>query len=185
MYVYNSTHLRWQQIQCDDGQPAAAPLDDAWLVQKHHGPFSTQIPSAAAATKAGRASPSVEPSDADEQVNMDMDTSSGSGDIALTSDADSVPIDTNSGHSSTDAVGEGDASSNFVSAAAKVAGIAVFGALATVIAAWVKHKSSHLRRLGWRPLGSVSSARSHGGEGEERTEAAALSGGGGWDEEAV
>eukprot|EP00440_Ansanella_granifera_P057355 gb/GFBE01062172.1/.p1 GENE.gb/GFBE01062172.1/~~gb/GFBE01062172.1/.p1 ORF type:complete len:587 (+),score=94.26 gb/GFBE01062172.1/:1-1761(+) len=43
MTVHNQTHLLWQQIQTDSGEPAATwgkVMDEAWIVQMHHGPFA-------------------------------------------------------------------------------------------------------------------------------------------------
>lgn len=41
--VHNATHLLWQQVQTDSGEPAStwnAVMDETWIVQRHHGPFS-------------------------------------------------------------------------------------------------------------------------------------------------
>ena len=42
MTVANATHLRWQQIQADQARMAdyGKVIDDVWLVQHHHGPFT-------------------------------------------------------------------------------------------------------------------------------------------------
>mmetsp|Transcript_118041 Transcript_118041/g.329012 ORF Transcript_118041/g.329012 Transcript_118041/m.329012 type:complete len:568 (+) Transcript_118041:52-1755(+) len=43
MTVYNSTHVLWQQVQTDAGAPASSwgkVMDEAWIVQRHHGPFA-------------------------------------------------------------------------------------------------------------------------------------------------
>jgi hypothetical protein len=46
MYVHNATHVHWQQVQTD---PTLFPdsdygrvIDDTWIVQHHHGPFSNE-----------------------------------------------------------------------------------------------------------------------------------------------
>eukprot|EP00121_Abeoforma_whisleri_P007912 Awhi_evm1s7240 len=44
MYVYNRTHLHWQQIQCDPLNPQSfgkmgVLIDDAWIIQTKHAPF--------------------------------------------------------------------------------------------------------------------------------------------------
>mmetsp|Transcript_521 Transcript_521/g.771 ORF Transcript_521/g.771 Transcript_521/m.771 type:complete len:114 (-) Transcript_521:261-602(-) len=46
MAVYNSSHLRWEQVQCDLSNLTSATtvLDSFWLVQSNHGSFSTQAP---------------------------------------------------------------------------------------------------------------------------------------------
>ena len=43
MTVANATHLRWQQMQTDPKRMSeyGAVIDDVWLVQHHHGPFSS------------------------------------------------------------------------------------------------------------------------------------------------
>lgn len=51
MTVHNETHLLWQQVQTDSGQPAATwgtVMDEAWIVQHHHGPFASHPRSGAA-----------------------------------------------------------------------------------------------------------------------------------------
>ena len=46
MEVHNSSHIRWQQVIMDNGKffrgvPAKGTvIDDTWIVQKSHGPFS-------------------------------------------------------------------------------------------------------------------------------------------------
>ena len=43
MTVFNATHLFWEQVMSDDGQPAelnGKVIDTMWLVQDNHGPFS-------------------------------------------------------------------------------------------------------------------------------------------------
>lgn len=42
MTVHNASHLYWEQIQTDNGQPPAtwnSVVDSVWLVQEHHGSF--------------------------------------------------------------------------------------------------------------------------------------------------
>eukprot|EP00656_Telonema_subtile_P000801 TRINITY_DN10378_c0_g1_i1.p1 TRINITY_DN10378_c0_g1~~TRINITY_DN10378_c0_g1_i1.p1 ORF type:complete len:196 (-),score=58.37 TRINITY_DN10378_c0_g1_i1:261-848(-) len=45
MVVYNSSHIHWQQLATDptqfpgNGSSYGAVIDDAWIVQNHHGPF--------------------------------------------------------------------------------------------------------------------------------------------------
>jgi len=43
-FVYNSTHLHWQQVQTDPTQFPESEygrvIDDAWIIQENHGPFS-------------------------------------------------------------------------------------------------------------------------------------------------
>jgi hypothetical protein len=44
LQVYNSTHIKWQQVQSDPENPAAHGLygqvtDDVWLIQENHGSF--------------------------------------------------------------------------------------------------------------------------------------------------
>lgn len=48
MYIYNHTHIHWQQVQTD---PTLFPtsdygrvIDDAWIVQSKHGPFDLSDP---------------------------------------------------------------------------------------------------------------------------------------------
>jgi len=43
--VHNSTHVHWQQVECDPSNPAAhnlngKPVDDVWLIQEDHGVYS-------------------------------------------------------------------------------------------------------------------------------------------------
>jgi len=44
MLVFNSTHIHWQQVQTDPtkfpGSDYGRVIDDAWIVQNNHGPFS-------------------------------------------------------------------------------------------------------------------------------------------------
>ncbi|KAK3258196.1 hypothetical protein CYMTET_32751, partial [Cymbomonas tetramitiformis] len=47
MHIYNDTHLHWQQVMCDNGQPLEDEgkiIDDTWIVIEHHGPFGKAIP---------------------------------------------------------------------------------------------------------------------------------------------
>ena len=42
MFIHNDTHLEWQQVMTDNGQPKSMMgkvIDHFWLVQDHHGPF--------------------------------------------------------------------------------------------------------------------------------------------------
>ena len=42
MYVHNATHLFWQQVMTDNGEPQeeGKVIDYFWLVQDKHGPFT-------------------------------------------------------------------------------------------------------------------------------------------------
>jgi len=46
MLVYNRTHIHWQQVQTDPtqfpGSDYGKVIDDAWIVQNNHGPFSIE-----------------------------------------------------------------------------------------------------------------------------------------------
>eukprot|EP00615_Pteridomonas_danica_P006811 CAMPEP_0114337072 /NCGR_PEP_ID=MMETSP0101-20121206/6127_1 /TAXON_ID=38822 ORGANISM="Pteridomonas danica, Strain PT" /NCGR_SAMPLE_ID=MMETSP0101 /ASSEMBLY_ACC=CAM_ASM_000211 /LENGTH=422 /DNA_ID=CAMNT_0001469201 /DNA_START=149 /DNA_END=1417 /DNA_ORIENTATION=- len=43
MSIYNTSHLYWEQVECDASQDPAVErqvIDSFWLVQHHHGPFN-------------------------------------------------------------------------------------------------------------------------------------------------
>ena len=47
MRVYNRTHVRWEQVMTDNGQPPEEDgrvIDSVWWVQEHHGPFEGRRP---------------------------------------------------------------------------------------------------------------------------------------------
>eukprot|EP01059_Diplonema_ambulator_P028959 TRINITY_DN47_c0_g4_i2.p2 TRINITY_DN47_c0_g4~~TRINITY_DN47_c0_g4_i2.p2 ORF type:complete len:561 (+),score=220.40 TRINITY_DN47_c0_g4_i2:44-1684(+) len=47
MYVYNATHIHWQQVQTDPtefpGSDYGRVIDDTWIVQHNHGPFNATL----------------------------------------------------------------------------------------------------------------------------------------------
>ena len=45
MTVYNSTHMLWEQVQTDNGQPktTGSVIDAMLLVQHNHGPFHASV----------------------------------------------------------------------------------------------------------------------------------------------
>jgi len=55
MEVHNSTHLLWEQVMTDEGQPKAdygKVIDSFWLVQNDHGPFGVRATATAPLPKA-------------------------------------------------------------------------------------------------------------------------------------
>lgn len=45
MTVYNSTHLFWEQVQCDNSETPVIlgeVVDSTWIIQENHGPFSAR-----------------------------------------------------------------------------------------------------------------------------------------------
>eukprot|EP01060_Flectonema_neradi_P028171 TRINITY_DN378_c0_g1_i5.p1 TRINITY_DN378_c0_g1~~TRINITY_DN378_c0_g1_i5.p1 ORF type:complete len:562 (+),score=143.07 TRINITY_DN378_c0_g1_i5:55-1686(+) len=47
MFVYNSSHIHWQQVQTDPtlfpGSDYGRVIDDTWFVQESHGPFNASL----------------------------------------------------------------------------------------------------------------------------------------------
>ena len=61
MTVYNASHLHWQQVQTDPTlfgkELYGRVIDDAWIVQHHHGPFNLSTAPTGTAFKLGDETP--------------------------------------------------------------------------------------------------------------------------------
>lgn len=71
MTVYNASHILWQQIQTDTAAPSSTwgqVMDEAWIVQQHHGPFADH-PRRSEIEKVGLAGL---PALADPEVSLDV-----------------------------------------------------------------------------------------------------------------